>query len=731
MNRDFLAKMAKLNNTSGGPKISTMTGRLARSRSIVSTNVSVFGKMVRMSVKEDETTEECVVVEMKHYATGHTEKRRILQKDWASFNPAKAEHMTAEEKEQLASHLLQEFPKDAEELFEAGLHGEHQRIMRAIVRPCEYTTIRVNTVLTTREKVLEELASKLEDFNLRLEATGRPRTVPSRHPVLSDVITLPSAAPCQSRPEGELKHSNSLPEVVLDRLCGEAVLRGSDAFAKGIMAASTDVKAGDRVYVTVDLEHRTTRGSKIKNHNGRRVFIGLGELVMGRAEIFTVERGLALRMLERVCTDAPPMNNLLAGHIYVQNLPSIVVPHLLGAKPGETIIDLCAGPGGKTSHIATLMENKGTLVAVDRSLKKAIEIKRLCEQWGVGDCVHALAMDSTQAVLMRPEALAKREERIKQEQEQEQEDERQRAQAQGSGGAEAEVVGQGTAADEAEQQPKKKKQKGSSKSRSTRTRQKAQREAQEAYAEVAQIREPLEIVRFAERKQQEQRRREQEQEEQEQRQEEEERKAAAKEAEAGAGAGENVGADTSALPPANKKPRRPKTSKKKKKAGMKLPPVRGFHAESFDRVLLDPPCSALGLRPRLVHECDLAEMQKYAQLQRNLMWAAVWLLKVGGTMVYSTCTFNPLENEAQVAYLLATYPLALVPLDPQERIATSKRGLAGHGLAEEHLDHVQRFDPHCPSAPSSGSSDPGGVGFFCCKFTKTGSVLAGPGGATS
>ena len=53
-----------------------------------------------------------------------------------------------------------------------------------------------------------QLASKLEDFNLRLEATGRPRTMPSRHPVLSDVITLPSAAPCQSRPDGELKHSN-------------------------------------------------------------------------------------------------------------------------------------------------------------------------------------------------------------------------------------------------------------------------------------------------------------------------------------------------------------------------------------------------------------------------------------------------------------------------------------------------------------------------------------------
>jgi 16S rRNA C967 or C1407 C5-methylase (RsmB/RsmF family) len=488
------------------------------------------------------------------------------------------------------------FPDDAEALFEVGLGGCHQSIMRALVRPCEYTTFRVNTVLTSRDAVLKQLKLKLEDFNRRLKETGRPSVEPVPHPLLSDVIVLPSAQPCSEG--GKLEHSSNFPEVVLDRICGEAVLRGSDAFAKGVMAASTDFKVGDKVCVTVDLDHKTTRGSKIKNHNGRRVYIGQGEVTMGRAQIFTAESGLALKMLERVCTDAPPMNNVLPGLIYVQNLPSIVVPHLLDPKPGETIIDLCAGPGGKTSHIATLMKNQGTLVAVDRSLKKAIEIRDLCVQWGVGDVVKALAMDSTQSVLMRPEALAKREALL---QEQEQKDQ----EAEQEGGGQLEENGETKDATGAKKGGKK--HKGGTKSRSTRTREKAQREARQAYEDVADIKDPLGVVQFAERRLA---MIVEEQKQQEARDAAAEVAAAAEEAKAAA-------SPPDAPPQKKQKKQKKQATKKRKHAKEKLPPVRGFHAESFDKVLLDPPCSALGLRPRLVHDCDANEMGKYAQVQEN------------------------------------------------------------------------------------------------------------------
>lgn len=42
----------------------------------------------------------------------------------------------------------------------------------------------------------------------------------------------------------------------------------------------------------------------------------------------------------------------------IQNLPSVVASHVLGPKPGERILDMCAGPGGKTTHIAALMNDK-------------------------------------------------------------------------------------------------------------------------------------------------------------------------------------------------------------------------------------------------------------------------------------------------------------------------------------------------------------------------------------
>jgi 16S rRNA C967 or C1407 C5-methylase (RsmB/RsmF family) len=39
----------------------------------------------------------------------------------------------------------------------------------------------------------------------------------------------------------------------------------------------------------------------------------------------------------------------------------------------------------------------------------------------------------------------------------------------------------------------------------------------------------------------------------------------------------------------------------------------------------------------------MAELERTAALQKTLLWAAVWLLRPGGTLVYSTCTFDPLE----------------------------------------------------------------------------------------
>mmetsp|Transcript_16261 Transcript_16261/g.25253 ORF Transcript_16261/g.25253 Transcript_16261/m.25253 type:complete len:287 (+) Transcript_16261:183-1043(+) len=127
-----------------------------------------------------------------------------------------------------------------------------------------------------------------------------------------------------------------------------------------------------------------------------------------------------------------------------------------------------------------------------------------------------------------------------------------------------------------------------------------------------------------------------------------------------------------------------------------------FKEESFDRVLLDPPCSALGLRPSLrvgsvsawsasrSRRSGTEELEKMPLYQRLMMRQAVKALKPGGCLVFSTCTLNPRENEGNVAWALKNLPLQLVPQD-HARVGGS--GLACQGLSEEQAAMLQRFSP--------------------------------------
>ena len=109
--------------------------------------------------------------------------------------------------------------------------------------------------------------------------------------------------------------------------------------------------------------------------------------------------------------------------------------------------------------------------------------------------------------------------------------------------------------------------------------------------------------------------------------------------------------------------------------------IPGYPRGQFDRILLDPPCSALGLRPRLSHTVTMEELYGYRNYQRQFISVAVSLLREGGYLVYSTCTFDPLENEENVKFILDSFPMELIPI-PQE-LCFGKRGLAGCGLSEE------------------------------------------------
>jgi len=60
----------------------------------------------------------------------------------------------------------------------------------------------------------------------------------------------------------------------------------------------------------------------------------------------------------------------LQGYYYLQNLASMIPATVLDPKESDIVIDMCAAPGSKSTHIAQLMKNKGTLILLERNKKR-------------------------------------------------------------------------------------------------------------------------------------------------------------------------------------------------------------------------------------------------------------------------------------------------------------------------------------------------------------------------
>jgi len=445
--------------------------------------------------------------------------------------------------------------------------GKLERILQKIpLAPLE-TTLRVNTLKTNRTDLINQLGcyfkqesvlhAKLEKqakvyFDKQHNDNNTPQhdhddktksfldfeIVPDN--LLSDCIRIPSKGP------NDVQHI--YPEIVVDTKCGEAVLRGADIFAPGVLGAVSGIRGGDKVSVVVDIDGKVHRGDTNK-FEGNKVFIGNGIARMGRSMFYSEKSGVAIEMTDRVY-DVPSLNGVFPDLFYLQNYPSLLVAHILDPQPTDFVLDMCASPGGKTTHIATLMKNSGKIIAIDKNDAKVKLITDHCERYGISN-VQTFAMDSSKLL---------------------------------------------------------------------------------------------------------------------------------------------------------KDPKNTDT----KKVVVQFPP------STFDRILLDPPCSGLGQRPRLKDSTSLATLKSFAPYQRKLFHTAFSLLKPGGVLVYSTCTLNPQENEEMVAFALDTYPsLKLVSQEPfkagsdaltwDPSVASSYRPLT---VEESKL--CQKFDMENFDA----------IGFFIAKFVK-------------
>ncbi|XP_063525684.1 tRNA (cytosine(72)-C(5))-methyltransferase NSUN6 isoform X8 [Pongo pygmaeus] len=430
-----------------------------------------------------------------------------------------------------------------------------ETLLKHLSHPPSFTTVRVNTHLASVQHVKNLLLDELQkQFN--------GLSVPIlQHPDLQDVLLIPVIGPRKNIKKQQC-------EAIVGAQCGNAVLRGAHVYAPGIVSASKFMKAGDVISVYSDIKGKCKKGAK--EFDGTKVFLGNGISELSRKEIFSglpelkyVIRGTGIRMTEPVYL-SPSFDNVLPRYLFLQNLPSALVTHVLNPQPGEKILDLCAAPGGKTTHIAALMHDQGEVIALDKIFNKVEKIKQNALLLGLNS-IRAFCFDGTKAV-------------------------------------------------------------------------------------------KLDMVE-----------------------------------------------DTEGDPP--------------------------FLPESFDRILLDAPCSGMGQRPNMACTWSLKEVASYQPLQRKLFTAAVQLLKPEGVLVYSTCTITLAENEEQVAWALTKFPcLQLQPQEPQ----IGGEGMRGAGLSCEQLKQLQRFDPSAVPLPDTDMdslrearredmlrlANKDSIGFFIAKFVK-------------
>ena len=90
--------------------------------------------------------------------------------------------------------------------------------------------------------------------------------------------------------------------------------------------------------------------------------------------------------------------------------------------------------------------------------------------------------------------------------------------------------------------------------------------------------------------------------------------------------------------------------------------------ELFDRVLCDAPCTAQGTVRKdsdALRYCSIESIEKMSRLQYQLLESAIHSAKVGGRIVYSTCTLTPEENEGVILGMLERFPDQIEVVDPR------------------------------------------------------------------
>ena len=123
--------------------------------------------------------------------------------------------------------------------------------------------------------------------------------------------------------------------------------------------------------------------------------------------------------------------------------------------------------------------------------------------------------------------------------------------------------------------------------------------------------------------------------------------------------------------------------------------LREYFTGFFDKILIDAPCSGEGMfrkDPSMIRAWEQNGPAFYSRLQREILEQALPMLKDGGMLLYSTCTFSVMEDEESVEYLLSLDgDLRLVEMEGYRGFAKGRPELAG---GDPELEKCVRMFPH-------------------------------------
>ncbi|XP_022196613.2 tRNA (cytosine(72)-C(5))-methyltransferase NSUN6 [Nilaparvata lugens] len=586
-----------------------------------------------------------------------------------------------------------------------------------------FTTIRVNSSSVSLETVIDMIKMQLQK---QADSRGR-KTIPEvkQDRLLKDCIVVG----CWD--EQSLNFDRHPMEAIVDMKCGVAILRGADLFAPGVIAMSPETTIGSRVSVYADsaqkcLWGRTTPYTDLDD----KIFVGNGIAVMTRKEIFAgstedKKTGKAIEM-----TDIPSRVasfSLPAEYGILQNYPSILCSHVLNPQPGEVVLDMCAAPGNKTTHLAALMKHQGTLIAIDRSKNKVEKLASNCRVLGcdwvqayVYNSIEALdkretrnvetgAVDKSARRNVKPGTLEKSE-TINAETGELYKSGTRNVETGALDEREASNVETGTleksgtrnvvtgTLDELETTNLKTGELDKSDRRNVEP---GALETSETMNIETRALDKLETINVKTG---------------------ELEKSETTNVETGTLELETANVETGTLDT-----RETKTGEQILSSVLNGPPP--YPENSFDKILLDAPCSGLGQRPHINTSMTAKHINSYPNVQKRLFDTAVSLLKPGGYLVYSTCTILVQENEGLVEWALSNYGgvIELVRAEPlvgsdgvraDFMVGSSGSEWPGTSLTDDQRKCVLKFGPDMSDTDTNERLHSDTIGFFIAKFRK-------------